>query len=199
MGRSGGDWNVPRRAPLSFLALDFATDTLVKGDLLETRLRTSPTATAGRSPTPRSGTASSSSRSHILPPGARFTLRLEYEAPYFERAGGDDLWGFDRERWYPPAGRAERRHTTRSTRSFAPAGSSSFASRNTVQQAEEGWNVHLGHAAEKPVPSLQSSPASRREESTEDGVTCRVAGYGIRRRCPGKCSRASSRGSKFYE
>lgn len=188
--------------PLSFLVLDFATDTLVKNDLLETRLRSLADGD-GRPLAYALGNGELVvALPHPLPPGARFTLRLEYEAPYFERAGGDNLWELPiASGWYPQPGAPNASHHTfhavvRARRPLLP-----FASGNTVRRAEEeGWNV-LESRLEKPVPfATVLAGKYTTQESTEDGVTCRVASYGIPKEMSGKMLLSVFHGvRKFYE
>lgn len=188
--------------PLSFLVLDFATDTLVKNDLLETRLRSLADGDGRPLPYALGNGELVVALPKPLPPGARFTLRLEYEAPYFERAGGDNLWELPiASGWYPQPGAPNASHHTfhavvRARRPLLP-----FASGNTVRRAEEeGWNV-LESRLEKPVPfATVLAGKYTTQESTEDGVTCRVASYGIPKEMSGKMLLSVFHGvRKFYE
>ncbi|MHB8797298.1 MAG: M1 family metallopeptidase [Thermoanaerobaculia bacterium] len=188
--------------PVSFLVLDFATDTFVKNDLLETRVRSLVDGDGRPLPYALGNGELVVSLPKPLAPGARLTLRLEYEAPYFERAGGDNLWELPiASGWYPQPHAINASHHTfhalvRARRPLLP-----FASGDTVRRTEEeGWNV-LETRLDKPVP-FATVLAGRytTQESTEDGVTCRVASYGIPKEMSGKMLLSVFHGvRKFYE
>jgi hypothetical protein len=174
--------------PVTALALDFASETFVKTKPHETRML---------SLTDGDGNALSYSLEkdelivalpRPVPAGTRLTLRLEYEAPYFERAGGDNLWELPiASGWYPqPANLNASRHTfhavVRTRKPFL-----AFATGETVRRAEEGeWNV-LETRVERPVRfATVIAGKYTLQESTEDGVTCRIASYGISKEMSGE-------------
>lgn len=188
--------------PVSFLVLDFSTETLFRNDLLETRLRSLVDGDGRPLPYALGNGELVVALPKPLAPGARFTLRLEYEAPYFERAGGDNLWELPiASGWYPqPLSFSSSRHTfhavVRARKPFL-----AFASGDTVRRTEEdGWNV-LETRLDEPVPfATVLAGKYTTQESTEDGVTCRVASYGIPKEMSGKKLLSVFHGvRKFYE
>jgi len=175
--------------PIAALALDFATDTFVGTKYLKTRLR---------SITDGDGVALGHHLGQgtlvvTLPApvaaGARLTLKLEYEAPYFERVEGDNLWELPiAGGWYPqPLNLNASSHTfhavVRTRKPFL-----AFASGETVRREEEekGWNLFEARL-DRPVPfATVIAGKYTLQESTEDGITCRVASYGISKEMSGK-------------
>ncbi|HPA51207.1 MAG TPA: M1 family aminopeptidase [Thermoanaerobaculia bacterium] len=188
--------------PVSFLVLDFATETIYRNDLLETRLRALTDGEGRPLPWALGDGELVVALPKALAPGARFTLRLDYEAPYFERAGGDNLWELPiASGWYPQPPFFNASHHTfhavvRARKPLLP-----FASGDTVRRSEEdGWNV-LETRLERPVPfATVLAGKYTTQESTEDGVTCRVASYGIPKEMSGKMLLSVFHGvRKFYE
>lgn len=188
--------------PVSFLVLDFATETIHRNDLLETRLRALTDGEGRPLPYALGDGELVVALPKPLAPGARLTLRLDYEAPYFERAGGDNLWELPiASGWYPqPLSFNASHHTfhavVRARKPFL-----AFASGDTVRRTEEdGWNV-LETRLERPVPfATVLAGKYTTQESTEDGVTCRVASYGIPKEMSGKMLLSVFHGvRKFYE
>ena len=188
--------------PVSFLVLGFATETIYRNDLLETRLRALTDGDGRPLPYALGDGELVVALPKPLAPGARLTLRLDYEAPYFERAGGDNLWELPiASGWYPqPLAFNSSHHTfhavVRARKPFL-----AFASGETVRRTEEdGWNV-LETRLEKPVPfATVLAGKYTTQESTEDGVTCRVASYGIPKEMSGKMLLSVFHGvRKFYE
>ena len=170
------------------IALDFATEAIVSSTLLKTRIL-SVTDGAGN------GLAYSAEQGRLvvtLPkpaaPGSAIVLRLVYGAPYLARAGGDNCWELPIESdWYPrPHNRNGSSHTfhavvrTRKPFLAIPTG-------ETVRRGEEGeWNV-VETRLDRPVPFATIVAGKYTlQESTEDGVTGRVASYGISKEMSGK-------------
>ncbi len=122
-------------------------------------------------------------------PGKRLKLRFEYEAPYFDRAGGDNYWELGLAAgWYPQplAVRTGAQHTfhavVRTRKPFL-----AFASGDTVRRAEEGAFNLLETKLERPVPFVTILAGKYTvQEQTEDGVTCRIASYGLPKETSGK-------------
>ncbi len=174
--------------PVTALALDFDTETYVGNKFQAIRVR---------SLTDGDGTplGYSLGRGDLIvalakpvAAGARVTLRLEYDAPYFERAGGDNVWELPiASGWYPqPTNLNASSHTfhavVRTRRPFI-----AFPSGETVRR-EEGkeWNV-VETRLDRPVPfATVIAGKYTLQESTEDGVTCRIASYGLAKEMSGK-------------
>ncbi|MBL8111509.1 MAG: hypothetical protein JNK60_01375 [Acidobacteria bacterium] len=117
----------------------------------------------------------------ILPAGTTKKLRFEYEAPFFERVGGDNYWELQiASGWYPqPRSLNAANHTFHAV-VRTPKGFTAFGAGDTVRRATEGdvnvYEVNL----DRPVPFANLLAGKYTiEESTVDGFTCRVASYGM--------------------
>ena len=174
--------------PISALALDFDTETYTGSKLVSTRLSS---LTDGEGVPLGYSLGQGNLIVALARPvaeGTRVTLKLEYEAPYFERAGGDNVWELPiGSGWYPqPTNLNASSHTfhavVRTRKPFI-----AFPSGETVRR-EEGkeWNV-VETRLERPVPfATVIAGKYTMQESTEDGVTCRIASYGMAKEMSGK-------------
>lgn len=175
--------------PIAALSLDFDGERYVRSKVLRTKVRS---LTDGDG-NPLAYSVGPGDLVVFLPgpaaKGTRLTLKIEYDAPYFERVGGDNFWELPiATGWYPqPTTLAASSHTfravVRTRKPFLP-----FASGETVRRAEEegGWNV-LETRLERPVPyATVLAGKYTLQESTEDGVTCRIASYGIAKEMGGR-------------
>jgi len=186
---------------IAALALDFASEVWVGSKLLETRLRS---LTDGDG-SPLAYSLGQGDLIVALPrpvaAGTRLTLRLGYDAPFFERAGGDNVWELPiGAGWYPqPPHPNASGHTfhavVRARKPFVP-----FASGDTVRR-EEGpeWNLLETRLARPVAYATVLAGKYTVQESTEDGVTCRIASYGIPKAMAGKQLLSVFHGTrKFY-
>lgn len=124
----------------------------------------------------------------VLAAGSDATLKLEYEAPYFDRAGGDNLWELPIDlSWYPrPFAANATMHTVhsvvRARMPFLP-----FATGETVRRTEDGdFNLVEARCTRSVPYATVLAVKYTIQESTVDGVTCRVASYGIPEEASGK-------------
>lgn len=116
-----------------------------------------------------------------LVPGRAMTLTFRYDAGYFERGGGDNYWelilggGWYPEPLRPNAALHTWKATVRSKKPLVP-----FASGETLRRAEDGeWNL-VETKLDRPVPfAMVIAGKYTIQEETRDGITCRVASYGV--------------------
>ncbi len=137
-----------------------------------------------------------------VPPGETVKLNFEYEAYFFERVAGDQYWELGLgDGWYPiPSEENASAHTFRATvRAKKPL--QPFTAGETVRRAEDGeWNL-VESRLERPVPFVAVvAGAYTLQEATQDGVTCRVASYGLSKETSGAKLLNLFHGiRKFYE
>lgn len=138
-----------------------------------------------------------------LAPGAPVKLVFSYDAPFFERVGGDNYWELPiAGAWYPQpvslgSASAHTWHANvRAKKPFLP-----LAAGETVRRAEDGeWNL-LEARLDRPVPFANVLAGNYTfQEETKDGVTCRVASYGVSKEKSGaKLANLFHRIREFYE
>jgi len=116
------------------------------------------------------------------PAGVPLTLRFRYDAPYFDRYGGDNYWELPLAgAWYPqpPSLMVQARHgmkaVVRAKKPLIP-----IAPGKTLRRFEDGeWNgVEAVIEAAEPFQTIVAGRYTLFEE-TRGGVTARVATYGI--------------------
>jgi aminopeptidase N len=113
-----------------------------------------------------------------LAPGRSAKVRFEIEGDVLYRPGGDNYWELGVGPWFPQPDLNGQYYTVHATvkvkKPFIP-----FAPGRTVRRGEEGeWNV-LETRVEKPVQFMVVLAGKYGfDESTENGVTVRVASYG---------------------
>ncbi|MBK9088324.1 MAG: hypothetical protein IPL90_04440 [Holophagales bacterium] len=174
--------------PIAALALDFDTETFTGSKFVSTRMRS---LTDGDGVPLGYSLGQGNLIVALAKPvaeGTRVTLKLEYEAPYFERAGGDNVWELPiASGWYPqPVNLNASNHTfhavVRTRKPFI-----AFPSGETVRREEgKDWNV-VETRLDRPVPfATVIAGKYTMQESTEDGVTCRIASYGLAKEMSGK-------------
>lgn len=138
-----------------------------------------------------------------LSPGTRKTLTFRYDGGYFARVGGDNYWELPLGgSWYPQPLPLEAAslHTFRAVvRAKKPF--LAFASGETVRRAEEGgWNL-LETKLTRPVRFATILAGKYTvQEDTQDGVTCRVASYGVSKEKSGaRLTNLFHKIRRFYE
>ncbi|MBL8114507.1 MAG: hypothetical protein JNK60_16625, partial [Acidobacteria bacterium] len=117
----------------------------------------------------------------LYPAGTTKTLSFEYDAPFFERVGGDNYWELEiASGWYPqPRSMNASKHTFHAV-VRTPKAFTAFGAGDTVRRAVEGETSVYEVSLDRPVPFANLLAGKYTiEESTEDGVTCRVASYGM--------------------
>ena len=113
--------------------------------------------------------------------GQTFKLKFAIDGDFLVREGGDNAWHLRYLSWYPRVDTWRQAYTVHSTlkvkKPFVP-----FASGKTIRRAEEGEYNVVENATEKPV-SFTVAAAGKYSivEDTRDGLTVRVASYGIPR------------------
>ncbi len=114
--------------------------------------------------------------------GVPLKLRFRYDAPFFERYGGDNYWELSLAgAWYPqpPALMAQARHgmkaVVRAKKPLLP-----IAPGKTLRRFEDGnWNgVEAAIETAEPFQTIVAGKYTLFEE-TKGGVTARVASYGM--------------------
>lgn len=194
---------LPQR-PLSAIRLGFDSDRLTEHTFRIVSTRLQSVTLADGTPVPHAFERETLTLFFPKPlaAGASVTLSLSYVAPFLARLGGDNYWelplGGD---WYPaPTHAAASGHTFRSVvRTRKPF--LAFASGETVRRGEDGdWNL-LETKLERPTAfvTILAGKYTLHEE-TVDGVTCRVASYGVAKpKSSAKLSNLFHLFRKFYE
>lgn len=137
------------------------------------------------------------------PAGQPLKLVFTYDAAFFDREGGDNYWELGlASAWYPQPLEwgAQARHTFQATvRAKKPL--VPFATGSTVRRAEDGaWNL-VETRMDRAVPfAMVVAGKYTIQEDARDGVTCRVASYGISKEKSGaKLANLFHNFRKFYE
>jgi hypothetical protein len=112
--------------------------------------------------------------------GAPMKLRFELEGDILYRPGGDNYWELGVEPWFPQPDLAGQYYTVHATvkvkRPFVP-----FAPGKTVRRVQEGEFNVLETRIDKPVQFMVALAGKYEyEEETQNGVTVRVASYGLK-------------------
>lgn len=137
------------------------------------------------------------------PAGQPVKLAFSYDAAFFDREGGDNYWELGLGAgWYPQPLEwgAQSRHpfraTVRARKPLVP-----FATGSTVRRAEDGeWNL-VETRMDRAVPfAMVVAGKYTIQEDARDGVTCRVASYGVSKEKSGaKLANLFHHFRKFYE
>ncbi|MEO8585242.1 MAG: M1 family aminopeptidase [Acidobacteriota bacterium] len=112
--------------------------------------------------------------------GAPVTLRFELEGDILYRPGGDNFWELGVEPWFPQPDLSGQYYTVHATvkvkKPFVP-----FAPGKTVRRVQEGEFNVLETRIDKPVQFMVALAGKYAyEEETQNGVTVRIASYGLK-------------------
>jgi hypothetical protein len=112
--------------------------------------------------------------------GKPVTLRFELEGDILYRPGGDNYWELGVEPWFPQPDLSGQYYTVHASvkakKPFVP-----FAPGKTIRRVQEGEFNVLETRVDKPVQFMVALAGKYDyEEETQNGVTVRVASYGLK-------------------